>query len=310
MIKIFAPASIGNVGVGFDILGVAISPIDGNLLGDSIEIMSSNQFHLINKGKFANELPSDNKKNIIWQSWNYFCKIIKKDIPVSITLEKNMPIGSGLGSSACSIVAGLVAMNEFCNKPLNTSKLLNLMGKLEGNISGSIHYDNVAPSYLGGLQLIIEENNIISQSIPIFKKWLWIVAWPGVNLSTEVSRALLPKKYTKEICIQHSKNLAGFIHASYTQQPNLATTFIKDIIAEPHRIKLIPNFSYAKKNVLEMGALSCSISGSGPTLFAICENITLAKKIAKWLTKHYLQNKKGFVHICNVNNVGACKIGE
>lgn len=310
MIKIFAPASIGNVGVGFDVLGVAISPIDGNLLGDSIEIVSSNQFNLINKGKFANELPSDNKKNIVWQCWHYFCKIIKKDVPVTITLEKNMPIGSGLGSSACSIVAGLVAMNEFCNKPLTTSKLLNLMGKLEGNISGSIHYDNVAPSYLGGLQLIIEENNIISQSIPIFKKWLWIVAWPGVNLSTEVSRSLLPKKYTKETCIQHSKNLAGFIHASYTQQSHLATTFIKDIIAEPHRMKLIPNFSYAKKNVLEMGALSCGISGSGPTLFAICENIALAKKIAKWLTINYLQNKKGFVHICNLDNIGARQIGE
>ncbi|CAL4042701.1 homoserine kinase [Buchnera aphidicola] len=310
MIKIFAPASIGNVGVGFDILGAAISPIDGSLLGDTIEIKCSNQFCLINKGKFANELPSNNKKNIVWQCWYYFSKIIGKKVPVSITLEKNMPIGSGLGSSACSIVAGLVAMNEFYNRPLNPSELLILMGKLEGNISGSIHYDNVAPSYLGGLQLIIQEENIISQAIPTFKKWIWIIAWPGVNLSTEKSRSLLPLQYTKEVCIQHSKNLAGFIHASYTQQSHLATKLIKDVIAEPHRVKLIPNFSYAKKSILKMGALSCSISGSGPTLFTICNNIILAKKIAKWLTANYLQNNKGFVHICNLDNIGARKIGE
>ncbi|HXK00583.1 MAG TPA: homoserine kinase, partial [Buchnera sp. (in: enterobacteria)] len=189
MIKIFAPASIGNVGVGFDILGAAVSPTDGSILGDIVEITPSEQFHLINKGQFANELPLDHKKNIVWQCWYQFCKIIGKKIPLTITLEKNMPIGSGLGSSACSIVASLVAINEFCNKLMNKTELLILMGKLEGNISGSIHYDNVAPSYLGGIQLIIEEENIISQSIPIFKQWIWIVAWPGVNLSTEESRS-------------------------------------------------------------------------------------------------------------------------
>jgi hypothetical protein len=79
---------------------------------------------------------------------------------------KNMPIGSGLGSSACSVVAALVAMNEFCGKPLNETRMLALMGEMEGRISGSIHYDNVAPCYLGGMQLMIEENGIISQQVP------------------------------------------------------------------------------------------------------------------------------------------------
>lgn len=83
-----------------------------------------------------------------------------------MTLEKNMPIGSGLGSSACSVVAALVAMNEHCGKPLNDTRLLALMGELEGRISGSIHYDNVAPCFLGGMQLMIEENGIISQQVP------------------------------------------------------------------------------------------------------------------------------------------------
>lgn len=89
-----------------------------------------------------------------------------KQIPVAMTLEKNMPIGSGLGSSACSVVAALMAMNEHCGKPLNDTRLLALMGELEGRISGSIHYDNVAPCFLGGMQLMIEENDIISQQVP------------------------------------------------------------------------------------------------------------------------------------------------
>ncbi|WP_284443351.1 homoserine kinase [Buchnera aphidicola] len=309
MIKIYAPASIGNVGVGFDILGAAIIPINGDLLGDFVTVKLSKKFNLINKGVFSNKLPKNTEKNIVWKCWLKFCSVIKKNVPVSILLEKNMPIGSGLGSSACSVVATLVAMNEFCNKPLSSKELLFLMGEIEGEISGSIHYDNVAPSYLGGLQLILEDSEIISQTIPSFKNWFWIIAWPGIKVPTSEAREILPKKYKKEICIKNSRYLAGFIHASYSQQPYLAARLMQDFIAEPYRIKLLPNFLKAKENIKKIGAISCGISGSGPTIFSISDNIHTAQKISSWLTENYLQNETGFVHICFLDSKGARKIG-
>lgn len=165
-----------------------------------------------------------------------------------------MPIGSGLGSSACSVVAALVAMNEFCGKPLNETRMLALMGEMEGRISGSIHYDNVAPCYLGGMQLMIEENGIISQQVPGFDEWLWVLAYPGIKVSTAEARAILPAQYRRRDCIAHGRHLAGFIHACYTRQPQLAAKLMKDVIAEPYRTKLLPGFSEARQAAMEMGA--------------------------------------------------------
>ena len=143
-----------------------------------------------------------------------------------------MPIGSGLGSSACSVVAALVAMNEHCGKPLNENRMLALMGEMEGRISGSVHYDNVAPCYLGGMQLMIEENGIISQQIPGFDEWLWVLAYPGIKVSTAEARAILPAQYRRQDCIAHGRHLAGFIHACYSRQPQLAAKLMKDVIAD------------------------------------------------------------------------------
>lgn len=309
MIKIYAPASIGNINVGFDVLGLALSPINGFLLGDSVTIEKSNVFDLVYSGKFLHQLPINPKDNIIYYCWKSFCKIIKNKIPLKITLEKNMPIGSGLGSSACSIVSSIVGMNKFFGNPLSKNSLLRLMGKLEGKISGSIHYDNVAPCFLGGLQLIINKNNIISQQIPTFKKWLWIIAYPGIKVSTSEARSILPKNFSKKNCINYGKYLAGFIHASYTKQDMLAASLMVDYIAEPYRVKLLPDFFKAKKAAKKIGALTFGISGSGPTLFAVCDNHDIEKILIDWLKDFYIKNNDGFVYTCKVDNLGARQIG-
>lgn len=309
MVKIHAPASIGNVSVGFDVLGAAISPIDGTLLGDCVSVEKADHFSLETTGHFVTKLPTEMENNIVFQCWQRYCQVLQRELPVRMVLEKNMPIGSGLGSSACSIVAALVALNEYCGNPLTSQQLLALMGEMEGRISGGVHFDNVAPCYLGGLQLILEEGDIISQSVPCFDDWLWVMAYPGIKVSTAEARAILPEQYLRQDCIQHGRNIGGFIHACYSHQPELAAKLMHDVIAEPYRTRLLPGFSQARETAEQAGALACGISGSGPTLFAITNQIKTAQYLAEWLQTHYVQNNEGFIHICRLDTAGARNLG-
>lgn len=304
MIKVYAPASIGNVGVGFDVLGAAVSPINGTRLGDLVSIEAAEKFSLECLGTFVSKLPPKMEDNIVYQCWQRFCEALGQTLNVRMVLEKNMPIGSGLGSSACSVVASFVALNEYAGKPFDEKKLLTLMGELEGRISGAVHYDNVAPCYLGGLQIILDEPPYISQSVPCFDEWYWVMAYPGIKVSTAEARAILPAQYAKHAIIDHGRYFAGFIHACYTKQADLAAKMMNDVIAEPYRQSLLPNFSEVRAKALSLGAKAMSISGSGPTVFTICDSLEVAKQIESLMRSDYVQNDEGFVHICQLNTKG------
>ncbi len=314
-VVVYAPASIGNVSVGFDVLGAAVSPVDGTLLGDRVEVKASNEpFSLATAGSFVAKLPDNPKENIVYDCWQVFARELKKKSvelkPLAMTLEKNMPIGSGLGSSACSIVAALDALNRFHGQPLSEMELLALMGEMEGQISGGVHYDNVAPCYLGGLQLMLEELGIISQEVPCFDEWYWVMAYPGIKVSTAEARAILPSQYRRQDIIAHGRHLGGFIHACHSKQDELAAKMIKDVIAEPYREKLLPGFAKAREYAASAGALATGISGSGPTLFSICKQKDVAERVANWLENNYVQNQEGFVHICRLDKQGSKVTGS
>lgn len=314
-VVVYAPASIGNVSVGFDVLGAAVSPIDGTLLGDRVLVKAGDSpFELKTSGSFVAKLPINPKENIVYDCWVVFARELdKKEIvlkPLEMTLEKNMPIGSGLGSSACSITAALDALNRFHGQPLNETELLALMGEMEGKISGGIHYDNVAPCYLGGLQLMLEELGTISQEVPCFDEWYWVMAYPGITVSTADAREILPSQYRRQDVIAHGRHLAGFIHACHSGQPELAAKMIKDVIAEPYREKLLPGFADARKYAMSAGALATGISGSGPTLFSICKEKDVAERVARWLEQNYIQNEEGFVHVCRLDKQGSSVTGS
>lgn len=312
-LRIYAPASSANISVGFDTLGAAISPIDGSLLGDVVQIDEiASGFEFENAGYFVRKLPKEPQKNIVYQAYVLFSERLKlrggQIKPLRLTLEKNMPIGSGLGSSACSIVAALVALNQYHDEPFSKMELLEMMGELEGRISGSIHYDNVAPCYLGGVQLMVESLGNISQTLPFFDNWYWVLAYPGIEVSTAEARAILPKSYTRQDVIAHGRHLGSFVHACHTHQEVLAALMMQDVIAEPYRAQLLPNFAEVKQATRDLGALASGISGSGPTMFSIAPDLQTAMKIEHYLENHYLQNNEGFVHICKVDNAGARKL--
>ncbi|MGF1681130.1 homoserine kinase [Photobacterium minamisatsumaniensis] len=314
-VVVYAPASIGNVSVGFDVLGAAVSPVDGTLLGDRVKVAAGDlPFALECVGRFVDKLPQQAEENIVYRCWQVFGRELDKQgqalKPVVMTLEKNMPIGSGLGSSACSIVAALDALNRFHDQPLNETELLALMGEMEAEISGSLHYDNVAPCYLGGLQFMVEELGIISQSVPCFDEWYWVMAYPGIKVPTAEARAILPSQYRRQDVIAHGRYLGGFIHACHSQQPELAAQMIKDVVAEPYRERLLPGFSDARQYALGAGALASGISGSGPTMFSVCNDLEVAKRIARWLQDHYVQNDEGFVHVCRLDGQGSKVTGS
>jgi len=315
-VSVFSPISIGNVSVGFDILGLAVSPVDGSLVGDIVHVTpisgSQSDSFLEVTGTHADRLPAQAKDNIVWKCLLAFNDELEKlSIPsrkLHLTLEKNIPTSSGLGSSACSVVAAIFALNEFYNNPFDEPQLLELMVQLEAMISGSVHYDNVAPCYLGGLQLIIESEVKIAQNIPVFEDCFWVMAYPDVLVSTKAARDILPKSYDRQTTIQYGRNLATFIEASYRKDKQQAFSLFDDVIAEPYRKHLLPNYEAAKKQLKSYGCLAVGISGSGPTLFAVTDDPDIAEKSRKWLKDNYLQTEDGFVSICKADLQGTRRI--
>lgn len=315
-VSVFAPISIGNVSVGFDTLGMAISPIDGQLVGDIIHVSKSDteQDQLECTGNFQQFLPQQKEANIIWQCLQEFNQQLRglaiQADPVKLHLQKNTPICSGLGSSACSVVAGLYGLNEYYGQPLAQQQLLELMGELEAKISGSLHFDNVAPCYLGGLQLMVPESNKISQEIPVFEDVYWVVCYPDIKVSTRFAREILPEQYSRQDLVTYGGRLAGFVDACYRKDKQQAFSLVKDVVAEPYRTTLLTNFEQTKTSLETVGALAVGISGSGPTVFGAFDTFEQAEQAKAIFDKQYIQAANGFTIIGKTDTKGARQVDD
>jgi homoserine kinase len=313
-LTVFAPASIGNMSVGFDALGLALAPMDGTLLGDLVQLQpleSGDDWVLELDGPFAHALPPDQEENIVIRCCrDYQAMASDRGIdvnPLKVTLNKRLPIGSGLGSSASSIVAALEALNRWHGNLLNTHDLFGLMARMEGRISGEIHLDNVAPSLYGGLRLC-PPGSQQEYALPWPGAWRAVVCWPGTRLVTREARAVLPDEVPRKVAVRHGAQFAQFVHALHSGNTALAAACVVDHIAEPYRSKLLPGFDEARVELKQAGALAVGISGSGPTLFALVDDFEVAARSEAWLHQNYKQNDQGFVHICRADLGGARSI--
>lgn len=314
-VRAYAKASAANLTVGFDLIGACLSPLDKNvILGDIVEVFFDDSLvdiYIKQEGKFASKLPSNPKKNIVYDAFLLFKDEVKKKgyslRPISMTLSKNLPVCSGLGSSASSVVASICALNALCDNILTKDEELKLMGILEGQISGSIHYDNVAPCFYGGLQLITNDKKSVSRSLPTFDDWIFVSCFPGIKVSTSKAREILPKEYTRDAVITYGRNLSTFIQALYTKDEELALETFNDVIAEPYREGLITGYKEAKEYALNHEAKAMGISGSGSSIFAIYKDMDKALSFKEYLEKNFICNEDGFCHICKIDSLG-CEI--
>lgn len=310
MTRYYAPASTGNFSVGFDLIGLALEPVSGELLGDVLEIRAeSSMFSFSQSGRYVHQLPANPEDNLVYICFQAFAQKVASLLPhLVVHLQKNLPVGSGLGSSACSIAVACYAFNEYFKRPLNTAQLLQLMAECEGGVSGSMHFDNVAPSLLGGLQLMLPGSAQICRALPWFAHWRVVVCYPGTVISTKTARDVLPEAVNRATAIEFSGLLARFVSALYEQDENEALASIQDVFAEPHRLALIPELLPLRKKMLEQGIAHLGISGSGPTLFAVCSCEAQAEIAAGLFRSHYEKNADAMTHICQIAEHGARQI--
>lgn len=286
-IRVFAPASVGNVICGFDVLGLAIDQP-----GDEVElhIKDTPGVELKTITGDGGLLPVNPKKNTASAVIADFLeKTGNEHIGISVSLHKKMPIGSGLGSSAASTAAGLFAINELLDRPLSSMELIPFAQRGEELACGSGHLDNVAPALLGGLILIKSYNPVEIIRLPVPEELTCTVVHPHIEIETRMAREILPKQISMKDTVAHSGNLAGFVSGLYTADYDLIGHSLNDFLAEPYRSKLIPGFDEMKRLAINSGALGFGISGAGPSVFAMSRSRQTAREIEKQLYE-YLQS--------------------
>jgi homoserine kinase len=202
------------------------------------------------------------------------------DRPIEMEIHKKMPFGSGLGSSAASAVAGAYAVNKLIGEPLTKRQLLPFAMAGEASADGAWHADNVGPCLLGGIVFIRSNEELDVAQLPAPANLWTAVVHPDIEILTKVARDILPSDIPLVNATQQIGNLGGLLCGIIQEDYGLISRSIHDVIAEPRRQKLIPDFYKDKRAAMSAGALGFSISGAGPSVFALCEGEEIARKVA------------------------------
>lgn len=277
----FAPATIANFSVGFDVLGMALDSI-----GDHVELCfnhsSKNKITAIEGGK---NLPMEVHKNCCSVVIQKMQEQLGKTEGVDIRIKKGFQSGSGLGSSSASSAAAAFAYNELLGKPFSEQQLVAFAAEGERVACGAAHADNVAPAIMGGLVLVRSHEPIDVVRLPVPKGLYAVLLFPNVKINTADSRDVMKKNISLHNACQQWANLGAFVASLYQNDLALLARSLQDLVAEPVRSLFIPQFKSLKQTALEHRALGLGISGSGPSVFALAKTKEEAKKIEQAMLK-------------------------
>ena len=299
-VTVQAPGSIGNMGPGLDVLGCALTGA-----ADSVTVRRSDGSDITISDPGAPELPRDPARHAAGLAAAAVLRRASAHIGLEITCRKGLPLAGGQGGSAASAVAGAVATNKLIGDPLSVSDLLSCCLEAESAVAGR-HLDNIAPCLLGGIVLIRSLDPIDVCALPVPRDLRIVLALPEQRLATAEARAALPHTLPRAVVVHQLAQVAAMVHALHTADLGLLGAAMDDRIAEPARAPLIPGFTDAKRAALDAGALGASISGGGPTIFALCGDDLSARRIAGAMQGAFAKaGVQSSTRVAQIDEVGA-----
>ncbi|MBS1271464.1 MAG: Homoserine kinase [Candidatus Marinimicrobia bacterium] len=301
-IRVFAPATVANVAAGFDILGFAV-----NAPGDEVTVRKTDSEQVVMSSITGDngKLPTDPQKNTATIVIIKLLEHLGIQQGFEIELKKQMPLGSGMGSSAASAVAAVYAANQLLDTPLSPMELLPFAMEGERAACGAAHADNVGPSLLGGFVLIRSYDPLDVVTIPTPESLYCTLLHPQIEVLTDDARKILRKHILLKDAITQWGNVAGLMAGLIMSDYELIGRSMHDVIIEPVRSLLIPGYDEIKQAAIDAGALGCSISGSGPSLFALSTSEELANSAGEAMQNACSQNDiESELYISPINKQG------
>jgi len=295
-VKVRAPSSTANLGPGFDVFGLAL-----DAFYDEITLSKTNKSITTNRPWHGvrilttDDVPKDPQQNTAGLVVKAMKQKFKIKSGIEIRIKKGVPAGFGMGSSAASAAAAALAFNKLFNLKLDSNTLIKCAGIGEKASAGTIHYDNVAASLLGGFVIVKTKPFEVVRLEPP-KDLVLCIAIPQLKVpkkKTKISRAVIPKTVKLSDLTVNLSNAANIVSGFLIKDTELIGRSIQDVIVEPARKHLIPGFSKVKNNALNAGALGVTISGAGPSVIAFCKKSQNLKKIGKSMEKGFSSVKVG-----------------
>ena len=299
-IKVFAPATVANLSCGFDVLGCCLDNV-----GDEM-IIKKNDLNQLRITKMeGQDLPMEVDQNVAGVAVKAMLEKLQSNEGFDIEIYKKIKAGSGIGSSAASSAGAVFAVNKLLNSPFSSAELLPFAMEGERLASGNAHADNVAPALLGGFTLVKSYEPLEVLSLPSPEELNVVILHPQIEVKTKDSRAIIKRNISLDKAVSQWGNLGALVSALYANDYDLLGRSLKDDIVEPIRSILIPYFDEIKAISLESGALGFGISGSGPSVYAMCRGKQNAEKvkasIAEFMEKQSITYD---LHLSKINPEG------